>query len=172
MSQACGTCGNVGENWLCLSCSAVFCSRYVNSHMVDHNTSDPSHDVSLSFSDLSVWCYSCDSCKWTIISCYNLLQYILFIKHRINYKLNVACCKSSKYIYPAMITTWKILKLEALKLFPIYFFRYHISFAEGCPFGCIPCKALKNTCGQSSWEELDFSQFSAFCLELLKARIE
>ncbi|EDO46186.1 predicted protein, partial [Nematostella vectensis] len=60
VKQPCETCANVGENWLCLSCSAVYCSRYVNSHMVAHNE-ESNHPVALSFSDLSVWCYGCDS---------------------------------------------------------------------------------------------------------------
>ncbi|KAL9959777.1 hypothetical protein ACROYT_G033132 [Oculina patagonica] len=60
LSKPCGSCGNVGENWLCLVCSAVYCSRYVKGHMVEHN-SQTGHMVVLSFSDLSVWCYECDS---------------------------------------------------------------------------------------------------------------
>jgi len=60
LSKPCGTCDNVGENWLCLVCSSVFCSRYVNCHMVEHNSAS-GHMVVLSFSDLSVWCYGCDS---------------------------------------------------------------------------------------------------------------
>jgi len=60
LSKPCRTCNNVGENWLCLECSSVFCSRYVNCHMVEHNSTSE-HMVVLSFSDLSVWCYGCDS---------------------------------------------------------------------------------------------------------------
>lgn len=56
----CITCENVGENWLCLTCSQVFCSRYVQGHMVRHNETE-GHPIALSFSDASVWCYSCDS---------------------------------------------------------------------------------------------------------------
>ena len=37
----------------------VHCSRYVNQHMVHHNQ-ETHHPLSLSFADLSVWCYSCD----------------------------------------------------------------------------------------------------------------
>ncbi len=55
----CEVCANVGENWLCMGCSKVYCSRYVKCHMVDHNRSSQ-HPVALSFSDASVWCYSCD----------------------------------------------------------------------------------------------------------------
>ncbi|XP_057296441.1 NAD-dependent deacetylase sir2A-like [Hydractinia symbiolongicarpus] len=56
----CGRCANVGENWLCLTCSIVFCSRYVKEHMVEHNM-ETQHPIALSFSDASVWCYSCES---------------------------------------------------------------------------------------------------------------
>lgn len=52
----CLECGNVGENWVCLSCSEVFCSRYVKGHMVAHFKS-VNHPVCMSFSDLSFWWY-------------------------------------------------------------------------------------------------------------------
>ena len=32
----CRQCDNVGENWVCLSCFSVQCSRYVNEHMLIH----------------------------------------------------------------------------------------------------------------------------------------
>lgn len=38
----------------------VYCGRYVNEHMVVHGTV-VEHPVVLSFSDLSVWCYVCES---------------------------------------------------------------------------------------------------------------
>eukprot|EP00735_Rhodelphis_limneticus_P002474 TRINITY_DN1335_c0_g1::TRINITY_DN1335_c0_g1_i1::g.19941::m.19941 TRINITY_DN1335_c0_g1::TRINITY_DN1335_c0_g1_i1::g.19941 ORF type:complete len:567 (-),score=87.18,sp/Q9Z2V5/HDAC6_MOUSE/45.45/5e-21,ADP_ribosyl_GH/PF03747.9/1.2e+03,ADP_ribosyl_GH/PF03747.9/9.1e-59,zf-UBP/PF02148.14/9.5e-17,zf-UBP/PF02148.14/3.2e+03 TRINITY_DN1335_c0_g1_i1:73-1773(-) len=56
----CKTCTIQGENWICLTCYAVECSRYLNCHMVDHN-SQTKHAIAVSFSDLSVWCYACDS---------------------------------------------------------------------------------------------------------------
>ena len=67
LAKPCGSCENVGENWLCLMCSVVFCSRYVKSHMVEHNSKEPSHMLALSFMDLSVWCYDCDSCKFILL---------------------------------------------------------------------------------------------------------
>ena len=36
--QQCSQCHHEPENWLCLGCGAVFCSRYVNSHMLEHFT--------------------------------------------------------------------------------------------------------------------------------------
>ena len=65
-----------GENWICLECKAIRCSRYVNGHCEDHwkNTKcdeistmkqDESeamgHCIALSLQDLSVWCYECNS---------------------------------------------------------------------------------------------------------------
>jgi hypothetical protein len=41
LQQACGGCGHAGENWLCLGCYGVFCSRYVNGHASAHH--DQSH---------------------------------------------------------------------------------------------------------------------------------
>lgn len=60
LSKPCSICQTNVENWLCLSCSQVFCSRYVNAHMREHVTNEK-HCVCLSFSDISVWCYSCNS---------------------------------------------------------------------------------------------------------------
>ncbi|KAI6678158.1 hypothetical protein NL676_038954 [Syzygium grande] len=56
----CNRCHHPSENWLCLCCKDVLCSRFVNKHMLQHyqQTSDC---LALSFSDLSVWCFSCDS---------------------------------------------------------------------------------------------------------------
>ena len=43
-----------------MMCFQVFCSRYVNEHMVLHGV-EANHLLSLSFLDLSVWCYGCES---------------------------------------------------------------------------------------------------------------
>lgn len=59
-TDPCQTCGNKGENWLCLSCSGVYCSRYVKEHMVAHNQTS-NHPITFSYSDASVWCYSCNA---------------------------------------------------------------------------------------------------------------
>ena len=63
--------GNVtcppGENWMCLECGLVRCSRYVNGHCMDHwektvkDGDDEGHCIAASFADLSVWCYKCES---------------------------------------------------------------------------------------------------------------
>ncbi|XP_020234646.1 histone deacetylase 6 [Cajanus cajan] len=58
----CNTCQHPTENWLCLSCKQVLCSRFVNKHMLHHfHLTNANHSVALSFSDLSVWCFSCDA---------------------------------------------------------------------------------------------------------------
>ncbi|KAL1515124.1 hypothetical protein AB1Y20_004186 [Prymnesium parvum] len=56
------------ETWLCLSCGATRCSRYVRRHALAHfeetRASDAAgrgHHVALSASDLSVWCYLCEA---------------------------------------------------------------------------------------------------------------
>ncbi|XP_038154361.1 histone deacetylase 6 [Cyprinodon tularosa] len=58
--QPCGDCGSDAENWICLTCYQVCCGRYVNEHMVTHGAT-LEHPMVLSFSDLSVWCYLCES---------------------------------------------------------------------------------------------------------------
>ncbi|KAH7950069.1 hypothetical protein HPB49_019331 [Dermacentor silvarum] len=55
----CMTCGVRREVWTCLHCFKVFCSRYVNGHMVTHHD-ETQHPLVLSYSDLSVWCYGCN----------------------------------------------------------------------------------------------------------------
>ncbi|XP_041655286.1 histone deacetylase 6 [Cheilinus undulatus] len=58
--QSCQDCGSEAENWICLTCYQVFCGRYVNEHMVIHGAVSE-HPMVLSFCDLSVWCYLCES---------------------------------------------------------------------------------------------------------------
>lgn len=60
LKAACKDCNATHENWMCLLCYDVFCSRYSNSHMVKHNESK-GHQLAQSFADGSFWCYSCDS---------------------------------------------------------------------------------------------------------------
>ena len=56
------------ENWMCLGCGAIRCSRYVNGHSLTHyekgkatSNEPPSCAVAVSLSDLSVWCYECQA---------------------------------------------------------------------------------------------------------------
>jgi uncharacterized UBP type Zn finger protein len=57
-----------GENWLCLDCGAIRCSRYVNGHGLVHwqdtKSQDPAgvgHCIAASLADLSVWCHVCSA---------------------------------------------------------------------------------------------------------------
>lgn len=60
LSGPCKDCGDKAENWICVTCGGVYCSRYVNGHMAKHN--EETHDpIAFSFSDASFWCYDCDS---------------------------------------------------------------------------------------------------------------
>jgi len=57
-----GTCPK-GENWWCLKCGGIYCSRYVNGHGVRHyeDNKEEVHCVMIGLADLSVWCHSCGS---------------------------------------------------------------------------------------------------------------
>ncbi|XP_058127858.1 histone deacetylase 6 [Anopheles ziemanni] len=57
----CSDCSAEGENWVCLICFGVYCGRYVQEHMLRHGTETENHPLTLSFADLSVWCYGCDA---------------------------------------------------------------------------------------------------------------
>lgn len=59
-STPCVDCQNFGENWVCLECISVKCSRHINKHMYYHNQ-ETGHPITFSFSDCSFWCYDCDS---------------------------------------------------------------------------------------------------------------
>lgn len=36
ISDSCLICNDLSENWLCLICYKVFCSRYINKHGAEH----------------------------------------------------------------------------------------------------------------------------------------
>ena len=59
-SALCETCNTPRENWVCLICHHVYCGRYINKHMLAHSEETGHHTV-LSYADLSVWCFPCDS---------------------------------------------------------------------------------------------------------------
>ncbi|KAG6710130.1 hypothetical protein I3843_06G159300 [Carya illinoinensis] len=56
----CYRCQHPSENWLCLCCKEVLCSRFVNKHMLQHYQ-QTNHCLALGYSDLSIWCFSCDA---------------------------------------------------------------------------------------------------------------
>ena len=55
----CYACSHDQENWICLKCKVIGCSRYVNNHMLEHHEKEQ-HPLVLSFADFSYWCYGCD----------------------------------------------------------------------------------------------------------------
>ena len=57
VTTPCVDCGHTKENWVCIKCKVIGCSRYVESHMVAHNNSEH-HPIALSFADFSFWCYA------------------------------------------------------------------------------------------------------------------
>ena len=60
---------NAKENWLCLECAIIRCSRYCLGHALQHwedtqralPECTDGHCVAVSLSDLSVWCHICQS---------------------------------------------------------------------------------------------------------------
>nr|CAG4709546.1 unnamed protein product [Naegleria fowleri] len=59
-SAPCSVCGDRAENWFCLQCHSVCCSRYRKAHMMNHFESTH-HPMVLSLADLSIYCYECDA---------------------------------------------------------------------------------------------------------------
>ena len=55
----CQKCDEKTELWICLHCGLAFCSRYINSHCLEHNKENLEHLLCLGIMDLSVWCYDC-----------------------------------------------------------------------------------------------------------------
>ena len=55
----CQNCEEEKELWICLFCGKTFCSRYANSHFIQHNIINPEHCLCLGINDLSIWCYNC-----------------------------------------------------------------------------------------------------------------
>ncbi|KAL0592770.1 LOW QUALITY PROTEIN: Histone deacetylase 6 [Plecturocebus cupreus] len=61
VTQPCGDCGTILENWVCLSCYQVYCGHYINAHMLQHH-GNSGHPLVLSYIDLLTWCYYCQAC--------------------------------------------------------------------------------------------------------------
>jgi len=55
----CAACGECDENWVCLGCLQIGCSRYRHGHALEHFQAS-GHSLAVSLSDLSVMCYACD----------------------------------------------------------------------------------------------------------------
>jgi len=59
-SLPCKICNDTTENWFCLTCFETGCCRFKGAHALKHFQTTK-HPISLSFSDLSFWCYECES---------------------------------------------------------------------------------------------------------------
>uniref|UniRef100_A0A915PK87 UBP-type domain-containing protein n=1 Tax=Setaria digitata TaxID=48799 RepID=A0A915PK87_9BILA len=60
VNSSCSTCHSNVEQWVCLTCYSVNCGRYIAGHAVHHQMRT-GHSMALSLTDLSVWCYPCES---------------------------------------------------------------------------------------------------------------
>ncbi|XP_034945547.1 histone deacetylase 6 isoform X2 [Chelonus insularis] len=60
ISGPCQECQSTLENWICLHCYTTNCARIVNQHAILHGQ-NLGHPLTLSFTDLSVWCYECEA---------------------------------------------------------------------------------------------------------------
>ena len=60
LKSKCRHCEVTKENWVCLECEEIYCSRFQNEHMVLHSV-ETEHKVVFSLADASFWCYFCDS---------------------------------------------------------------------------------------------------------------
>ncbi|VDO53583.1 unnamed protein product [Onchocerca flexuosa] len=59
-SASCSECHSNEEQWVCLTCYSVNCGRYIAGHAMHHQM-HTGHSMALSLTDLSVWCYPCES---------------------------------------------------------------------------------------------------------------
>lgn len=59
-TTSCQSCESPLENWICLMCYHVYCGRYIMEHMLYHHL-ETDHPLTMSFNDLSVWCYKCEA---------------------------------------------------------------------------------------------------------------
>ncbi|EFA77796.1 NAD+-dependent deacetylase [Heterostelium album PN500] len=93
---ACGKCDDESENWVCLKCRAIGCSRYVQSHASDHFDTC-GHPISASFSDHSVWCYLCQEYleHYTLAPFLDILNTIKFFKEKEEKKIEPAAVAQS-----------------------------------------------------------------------------
>lgn len=52
----CWRCHHPNENWLCLCCKDVLCSRFINRHMLEHYQETTTHCVALSYRySFNIW---------------------------------------------------------------------------------------------------------------------
>ena len=56
----CSGCDAKESIWICVTCGALNCGRYVNAHGLVHSEMNKKHSVCMETKDLSVFCYDCD----------------------------------------------------------------------------------------------------------------
>lgn len=54
-----GAVNKLRDNWLCMQCGEIFCSRYVNQHAKNHWEATK-HNVTISLNTSACYCYECD----------------------------------------------------------------------------------------------------------------
>ncbi|VDP84815.1 unnamed protein product [Echinostoma caproni] len=60
LNSPCSSCAETEEIWVCLVCDETGCGRYAQAHMLEH-FKRTQHPIALSYADLSIWCYLCES---------------------------------------------------------------------------------------------------------------
>ena len=61
----CKKCDEGSELWICLICGEEFCSRYINSHFIEHSKENPEHCLYVGLMDLRAWCYECTKSEFS-----------------------------------------------------------------------------------------------------------
>jgi len=109
LTAGCEMCGDTSENWVCLATGRLLCSRYVAGHMKAHaegRAREPDNGggvVALSLSDLSAWCFQCDSCAppsplvTTAIYIYLLLSSGITVTHPVMHVYTCDDCTEQSY---------------------------------------------------------------------------
>jgi len=60
LEWSCGECADPSSVWLCVTCGALNCGRYVSAHGLKHKERTKTHSVCMETKELSVFCYECD----------------------------------------------------------------------------------------------------------------
>eukprot|EP01084_Bolivina_argentea_P124307 220278_1 len=121
------------ENWICLKCHNVFCGRYGNKHMINHFETDTNekHCISMSVSDLSFWCYKCDSYlhHLSIKNIFDIYKIAYFKKFGEQIPTDVANSRYS-FQFPLIVTDSKLCQYMNWGGFCMFFV---LLFAEKKP---------------------------------------
>lgn len=56
----CAECGDTSSVWICVTCGALNCGRYVSAHGLKHREKTKGHSTCMETRELSVYCYDCD----------------------------------------------------------------------------------------------------------------